>query len=64
MAAALNIGSPSSKKSVHDRLEPVITGPSLSAPGKSVNERLGARTAPVKQASIADYVTKSKKNKK
>ena len=29
--------------------------------GKSVNQRLGSRTAPIKQASISPYVTKTKK---
>ena len=61
------------KKSVQDRLGPIVTGPggvplpTMSGPkakagaGKSVNDRLGARTAPIKQASISDYVVKAKK---
>ena len=62
------------KKSVQDRLGPIVTGPggvplpTMSGPkagaGKSVNDRLGARTAPVKQASISDYVVKTKPKKK
>ena len=63
------------KKPVQERLGPIVTGPggvplpSLSGPkpkagaGKSVNDRLGARTAPVKQASISSYVIKSKTKK-